>query len=593
MTANILPKPVVAGHIAPAHVAETASMAVVTLLLSWLAATQLLVVAGWWFGIVAYTPLAWLSFALACALSGFAAGPDACRRWAGPVPALALLAVGACIGLALLSHDFSADGQSYHQQAILALAQGWNPVRTPDYAGPYTLWLSHYPKGAWIVAASLLSLTGQIEAGKGIAYLLMLCVALVAYQVLRELRPQHPRTAWLLALLLAFNPIACYQIQTYYVDSQLASLLSLFVLLCHRTLRTASPLAALALVTVCVLGINLKFSVLPFFVVIGAVALLAGWRYERNAAGWVSLRRTLFGGLVAAMLVGFHPYVTNWMSKGHPFYPLAGSGAVDILVGHVEADFLRRNRIEKLGLSLLSASEPRMAKVLPAEEKQFRLKWPFVVQPAELKAFYLYTDVRVGGFGPWMGGALLLLLTAAALAVIERRSVPPTQRFAVGLSAGVLMSILIMPEAWWARYAPQLWLLAVLGAGLLATRVPRRAGSALATAALLAFSVDVLLVAIPALANRIATELDYRAQTASLKVIAEAGIPAQIAIREDSTRYRLQHEGVTVEEVREANCQGLSDHLIATDSPLCVPAGAMRAYRRGSAWLAAALGRAE
>jgi hypothetical protein len=436
-------------------------------------------------------------------------------------------------------------------------------------------------------------LTGTIEAGKGIAYLLMLCVALVAHHVLRDLRPRYPRSAWLSALLLAFNPIASYQAQTYYVDSQLASLLSLFVLLCHRCLRSASPLAMLALTAVAVLGINLKFSMLPFFVIIGAVALLAAWRFERDAPGLGTLRRALLGGLLAALAVGVHPYLTNWVKQGHPFYPLAGSGAVDILSGHVDVDFLRRNRIEKLGLSLLSASEPRMAKVLAPDEKQFRLKWPFVVQLAELKAFYRYTDVRVGGFGPWMGGSLLLVLVAAALGLIRREPSPPAQRLAAGLGVGVLLSVLIMPEAWWARYAPQLWLVAVLGAMLMATRAPRRAAAWLASAALVAFTVDVLLVSAPALANRIATELDYRAQTASLRAIAAGGMPVTIVIKEDSTRHRLQHEGVAVQEVAELRCPGLSDNLIATNSLLCMPAGAEKTYRRGSAWLAAVLGRSE
>ena len=50
----------------------------------------------------------------------------------------------------------------------------------------------------------------------------------------------------------------------------------------------------------------------------------------RNCAGMVR-RDFIQIGLGGALGLGFDPYVTNTLSRGHPFHPVAGPGAVDFL----------------------------------------------------------------------------------------------------------------------------------------------------------------------------------------------------------------------------------------------------------------------
>jgi hypothetical protein len=51
---------------------------------------------------------------------------------------IAALAASLCL-------DFSYDGQWYHTDAILSLAQGWNPVQNPTGSSHYAV---IYPRGA-------------------------------------------------------------------------------------------------------------------------------------------------------------------------------------------------------------------------------------------------------------------------------------------------------------------------------------------------------------------------------------------------------------------------------------------------------------
>lgn len=63
-------------------------------------------------------------------------------------------------------------------------------------------------------------------------------------------------------------------------------------------------------------------------------------------------------------------------------------------------------------------------------------------------------DVRLGGFGPLLG--LITLVIAVGISLCGRFN--PNQWKIVFVSALLLISGLINPEAWWARYVPQIWL---------------------------------------------------------------------------------------------------------------------------------------
>ena len=88
--------------------------------------------------------------------------------------------------------DTSYDGLWYHQPAIIKLAEGWNPVNRPfydttQYDVSNYLWIQHYPKASWTIAACIYKMTGLIESGKMINFIVVACVFFYSYVVFSKI----------------------------------------------------------------------------------------------------------------------------------------------------------------------------------------------------------------------------------------------------------------------------------------------------------------------------------------------------------------------------------------------------------------------
>ncbi|MFO7172029.1 MAG: hypothetical protein DIU70_003540 [Bacillota bacterium] len=384
--------------------------------------------------------------ALTVALAG--AGGWALRRQGIPVrwPAVA----GACAlvaGAVVLSarvYDISYDGQGYHMLAIHALREGWNPLYEPRY--PWSLWVTHYPKASWLTGLYFWTFHPAIDAGKATNLIAIVASGAAAHAALTRATGNRGPILALAAMGLAANPVSMAQVFTFYNDGLLGSLLLTFAgfLAYHGVAgdRLSAAGAALALI----LLVNTKFTAVVYGALLSAAFLgyLALWRRERLVSGLLWLGAA---GLVGVLAFGYNPYVTNTLEKGHPFYPLAGPGKVDIVTGNLPQDFLDKGRWERFYLSL--TGKPGNP-IQPAPSERREAFWK--VHPGEFRQ--LSVDTRVGGFGPFMHWIALgsLALGAAVLAWDRRRGL-------AGLAiAGVIaVTVFINPEAWWARYVPQFW----------------------------------------------------------------------------------------------------------------------------------------
>ena len=90
-------------------------------------------------------------------------------------------------------YDISWDGQTYHTEGIVQLADGWNPfLGTPrghalgTYSSPFHL--SFSSKGAWICAAALYKFSGSFESGKAFNLTLILACFLFSFAALSTFR---------------------------------------------------------------------------------------------------------------------------------------------------------------------------------------------------------------------------------------------------------------------------------------------------------------------------------------------------------------------------------------------------------------------
>lgn len=393
-------------------------------------------------------------------------------RWVQPISWLAyviaaVVAAGA-IAANVLVYDTSYDGQVYHALAVLQLQEGWNPFYDPTYAtSPY---VRHYPKAPWMIGNFFYTFIRYFDVAKTTN---ILSLGISFFAVLGALTNLFVgRSVALLAFVaagLASNPVVLAQLFTSYNDGLVGSLLLTFIAMlamyavCSE--RKAIIVAAIALMIL----VNIKFTAVGYagVVSIGFFLFIQRTHPAKLAKSFLFLFSV---GAISVLGIGFNPYVTNTLSMGHPFFPLAGKGKIDIMTANSPADFIGKNRFEKLARSISGKTGD------PWTPQKSRRKKFFSVDIKEFEN--VNVDTRVAGFGPFslwiVAGSGLLLL--ALLIWDWRRGVYG------GLFAGtILASVFLHPESWWARYVPQLWIVpfALVLCGLFSGRVVPRAAAGL------------------------------------------------------------------------------------------------------------------
>jgi hypothetical protein len=499
----------------------------------------------------------WLALLLALAAGRYLAG-----NWRPWLTAIAWLAAATIAGGVALNwyYDFSGDGQWYHLPAILALAEGWNPFLAPELGqwnagfeqglSNAAIYVQHYAKGVWIVAAAAYRATGLLEATKVFGLLYLLAVYLLAATFLTRVGLSR---VWsqALALTAALNPVALYQLPSFFVDGQLASLSALLILLSLDYLRRPRPQTLLLLALCVVLLVNIKFTGLVYAAVIGSAFMLVILLRRRYVEGLRYVATGMASLLLASALIGYQPYVSNLISKGNPFYPAVArdKAATEATEGQFElwapAEFLGMNRTEKLLRSLLAKSSA--AKSMP------EWKIPFTVSKSEMYIFF-NTEPRYGGFGPFFGG--ILAVTLLVYMVAARATKAEQWKAGGGIAVLVMLSVMPNPEAWWARLAPQLWLVPVILIAALvagASSWPRKVAAAM-TVLLLANSA---LVAALNWGRATEKNLVFREQMAELRAMSSSA-PLQLSADPRFrmvTEHRLSAGALSYQLMEQVSCK--------------------------------------
>ena len=352
-------------------------------------------------------------------------------------------------------YDLSYDGTSYHADAILLIMQGVNPIYQKMH-GFDDLWTNHYPKAFWYFCAVIGHLTGNYSIGKIYNYLLIYTVFAYVFGFLKE-RGLNCRNSFFTAVATAISPVAVAQINSFYADGALCSLTSLVMFAGFASVFVRRKIDYIIFVMSACLLINLKFTgAVSVAIVVFAVSVISIWKKcaikQANNRIWISIAAIC---LIGGIIMGFNPYISNYIEEGHPFFPLFGKHKVEILKegGQNPYSYNSRNN-SRVGQILASVfSETRnMYKGHTAEPI---LKIPFSVTKDQIDEL-AYTDTRIAGWGVLFSGLLLLSL---ALYIISKGW--RDKQIALILIT-VIITILINPGSWWARYAPQLALLPIL-----------------------------------------------------------------------------------------------------------------------------------
>jgi hypothetical protein len=446
--------------------------------------------------------------------------------------ALLVLLVAASAGISGAFYDVSFDGQAYHQEGAYQLAHGWNPLFT-RHISPVAVFqnaiLNHYPKGSWIIAASMYLITGRIETGKFANLLLIcaaFCMALAAFAGSRKKLSAWPVAV---ALLVAANPVALCQLCTFYVDGQVASLFVCLAALCFLIASRGNPWVNWLLFAAAVLIIQVKFTgpVYATILFAGFFALLAWQKRPWRKPLYVAL---LALGLGTAVF-GMNPYVFNTLENGHPFYPFFGRGdhANFSVANDTPPRFFQANRVANLASSIFSRSS-----VWPPESTP---KAPWQVARGEWMEFQ-EPDVRAGGFGPLFPAALVLSLVFLAIRLWRGGAVPWV---ATAIILIIIASVLPVQPCWWARYAPQVWLVPLVALAALGGPVERPNLHRLSWLVLLILGVNVAGIAVVNFRANLSATRETAASLADLR----SHVPFQIAFGDlRSNRFRLQEAGI-------------------------------------------------
>lgn len=400
-------------------------------------------------------------------LAASAAGAVLISRYAFPAEwqkgALACAGLGAlALLLSLVLHDTSIDGQNYHFEATYALAEGWNPLRkeseAPVIGQPLSLWAMHYPKGAWVFSANLLAAGLPLGTTKAINFLLLFASAALAGGTLIRFGFSYLFAA-LLTAAAAFNPIVVSQLFTAMNDGLFSACLLVFITSILVWVRFDQRLALILAIAAMMLAVNLKFSAIPILFVLAAFASF-GALAVRGLTDTVRMAGALLAAtLVGVILLGWSPFIQNYLDFGHPLYPLMGEHAVDIMNGE-DPELENTPKVIEPLPAFQRFLFSLFSEVHSGYETTAELKLPFSVTAAEVRAIG-QPDVRLSGFGPLFSGAILLSLAALMAIMISWRQRTAATLGLLFITAGLFMSVLVMPQNWWARYVPQFWLIPV------------------------------------------------------------------------------------------------------------------------------------
>jgi hypothetical protein len=510
-----------------------------------------------------------------CVVVGLAAGAIAAhvsiarvaqtgRRtlWGVAIAIAVLLVFAALLAVSASVYDVSHDGQGYHQHGVLALASGWNPMRqwvAPDPTGSIVDGLvTHYPKGPWILAASVYRATGAIESAKVFNLLLAAAAFALAFAASSERLCAGVAGSLALSMLAVSNPVIGTQLFTFYVDGQIAALVTACICLALGAWPRPQPVRLVAIAAAALVLTTSKFTGLVWAAgFVAALAVVAVWR----RLDWAPAAAAAAGLAIGAVGVGFQPYVTNVLQHGDPFYPVS---TATTLRGQANAEFLARDRLTKLAVSIFAEAD-NDPKAAP------RARVPFTVSGRELRA-YGTCDTHFAGFGPLFSGCLVLAVAVLAVGVARGWT---GSRVAAAVAAGLVLSALALSDPWWARFVPQLWLVplcAVVAAMRAAPRHRQWVGAGLA--ATVAVNAAVVLAVSGYATSRFNAELaeqlgELREASRSTPVLVNVG--RGIA----SSRVRLREAGVRFVEMKTLPCRDPIDlERTGSRTTFCLPEGA-------------------
>ncbi len=353
-------------------------------------------------------------------------------------------------------HENFFDAVWYHHDAVYQLAKGWNPYDRNLRANETSyceFYLNYFPKGYWIFGAIIYSFTHTIEAAKGMDLALILaCAMILCGGLLKQNFGWSNAKSVFVGLLISLNPIAIINAFSFYVDGPIASLLSLGIFFSLAQWYGKENKAWL-LAFIC-FGVlfHLKYTGTAFSILfMGAFFVLLIMKEKWLWKKWL-MRFSIFSILVL-LILGFHPFISNTIHKGHPFFPAVENNEIKVFkLSSYPADFIGKDRFTKFATALFAETG-----------------WhgtPDKSTPKELfsfigSEFYGKGIPDLGALGPLFAEFFSLSIIAFIISFLFLKNRKRKFQYLLGFIF-FLFTFFINQEAWVFRYIPHLWLLSIL-----------------------------------------------------------------------------------------------------------------------------------
>ncbi|MGL5821715.1 MAG: hypothetical protein ACRCYE_08805 [Sarcina sp.] len=368
-----------------------------------------------------------------------------------------------CGILALINNsiwDFSYDSRAYHQEAVIALKNGWNPFYQSNI--PMNIWVMHYAKASCVFAATIFKLTNRIESAKILTTLLPIILLVLSIGIFNLITKGKKILSIFTAIILVLCPVTIGQMFSYYVDSLLGIyvimlIMVVFIILFFKDLHYFKYFA---LINIAVFLSNIKFTGLAYAGVILLAFLICSFIFNKKTYNIKLLIFLIISLIITVGVVGFNPYITNTINNGNPLYPLAGKGKINIMTVNTPSDFRYDNSFEQFYKSMVAI--PSLNN--PSGSSAKNLKQLLGVNKGVLE-LYSGTDARLRGFGVYS----IIFLPIAIIGMFYLLFTCRDKKrllFSLLIIIFLTATFLAAGSFWWARYIPFIWLLPV-GVGLL------------------------------------------------------------------------------------------------------------------------------
>lgn len=363
------------------------------------------------------------------------------RRAAGCLGCQLILLLLAC-ALAGRFHDFSWDGMTSRSLFVREMALGIPPDRAPN------------PVLGHVLSAFAVQATGNWNAGK---FVNLVFPVITFFLVRTSLRQTGWRGAPWFAAAAALNPVALCQVSSFQVDGLVATLLTSLLFSLAGLLqagRFQNPDLFTAILSLLGLALAKTSGILYGGVMVvlflGCFAVRTkNYRLVLRAAGIAAAFALVFGWLLRGALnyptvqLGYVWEAISPRGQGYGYTPGGGASQIE--------EFATSSKLKQFLASYFSYTE-----IAPTE-----ISWkpPFWLIRREIRVFEELTpDPRAGGFGPLYGTALLVGWGALLAGVMTRSLRPEWHKWFFPLA---ILATALPSQVWWARWVPQLWLLAL------------------------------------------------------------------------------------------------------------------------------------